>query len=237
MLNDMEHARQDEHSSGETNTGSVRAVEPSAPGSAPPSEALSHAAPPLPAATAPARDDNPRQLVAAALRRERTRAGLTLGELARRTKVGKSTLSQLESGDGNPSVETLWALSTALELPFSALLESPQAPVRVIRFGDGIAIPAGEANYLATLLSPAAAGTRRDIYQLRAEPNAPRVSAPHPRGTVEHLILSSGRALAGPVGAEVELTPGDYLSYAGDVEHIFDAREPNTVAILVSESS
>ncbi|NED68191.1 helix-turn-helix transcriptional regulator, partial [Streptomyces sp. SID10244] len=49
---------------------------------------------------------NPKQIVAASLKRERTRAGLSIGELARRAGVGKSTLSQLESGDGNPSVET-----------------------------------------------------------------------------------------------------------------------------------
>src|SRR5690242_11606233 len=56
----------------------------------------------------------PLAAIAAALRRERARAGLSLTELARRAGVAKSTLSQLESGLGNPSVETLWALGVAL---------------------------------------------------------------------------------------------------------------------------
>ena len=55
-------------------------------------------------------------LIAASLRRERARAGLSLTEVARRAGIAKSTLSQLESGTGNPSVETLWALGVALDV-------------------------------------------------------------------------------------------------------------------------
>ena len=53
-------------------------------------------------------------LIAASIRRERDRSGLSLTELAKRAGIAKSTLSQLESGVGNPSVETLWALGVAL---------------------------------------------------------------------------------------------------------------------------
>ena len=41
--------------------------------------------------------------IAASIRRERERTGLSLSELARSAGVAKSTLSQLESGSGNPS--------------------------------------------------------------------------------------------------------------------------------------
>src|SRR5690606_40680753 len=65
----------------------------------------------------PTRSRAPLDVIAAALRAERRRAGLSLGEVARKAGIAKSTLSQLESGAGNPSVETLWALSTALDMP------------------------------------------------------------------------------------------------------------------------
>ena len=54
-------------------------------------------------------------------------------------------------------------------------------------------------------------------------------------GVVEHVVLSRGRASAGPTDAPVELAPGDYVCYPGDRPHIFRALEPATVAILVSE--
>ena len=49
----------------------------------------------------------PQEVIAAALRRERHRSGLSLTEVARRAGIAKSTLSQLESGTGNPSIETV----------------------------------------------------------------------------------------------------------------------------------
>lgn len=179
---------------------------------------------------------DPKQLVAAGLRRERARAGLSLGELARLAGVGKSTLSQLESGAGNPSVETMWALSTALGIQFSALLDAPERRVEVIRAGEGAVIAAADADYTATLLSTAAPGSRRDLYLITAEPGAPRRSVAHARGVVEHLVISTGRAVVGPVESAVELGPGDYICYPGDVDHIFDALEPGTVAVQISES-
>src|SRR5947207_1806494 len=46
---------------------------------------------------------DPKPVIARALRRERGRVGLSLTELARRAGIAKSTLSQLEAGNGNPS--------------------------------------------------------------------------------------------------------------------------------------
>src|SRR5262249_29830605 len=87
--------------------------------------------------------------IAATLRRERTRAGISLTELARRAGIAKSTLSQLESGSGNPSVETLWALGTALGVPFSRLVDAPRPAVRVIRCGEGPAMYSERSDYAA----------------------------------------------------------------------------------------
>jgi len=52
---------------------------------------------------------------------------------------------------------------------------------------------------------------------------------------VEHVVLSTGRALVGVTGEPVELAPGDYIRYPGDVAHVFEALEPGTLAVLLSE--
>jgi transcriptional regulator with XRE-family HTH domain len=173
--------------------------------------------------------------IAASLRRERARAGLSLTELARQAGIAKSTLSQLESGTGNPSVETLWALAVALGVPFSRLVDPPQRTIQVIRAGEGPVVHAERADYEATLLASCPPGARRDIYRICAQPGSPRESLPHPPGTVEHVVLSTGRALAGPSEDPVELGPGDYVLYRGDIPHVFAALEPETTAVLASE--
>jgi quercetin dioxygenase-like cupin family protein len=85
------------------------------------------------------------------------------------------------------------------------------------------------------LLASCPPNARRDIYLISTQPGAPRESDPHMPGVVEHVVLSTGRALVGVAESPIELHPGDYIAYPGDVAHLFKALEPDTVAVLVSE--
>jgi transcriptional regulator with XRE-family HTH domain len=177
----------------------------------------------------------PLGVIAHSLRRERARIGLSLSEVAKRAGIAKSTLSQLESASGNPSVETLWALSVALDVPFSRLVDPPRPRVQVIRAGEGPAVASERASYVATVLSSCPPNARRDLYLITAEPGSAKESDPHMPGVVEHVVLASGRARVGPTEEPVEIGPNDYVAYPGDVEHVFEALEPGTVAVMISE--
>lgn len=177
----------------------------------------------------------PLDWIAAALRRERVRAGLSLSELAKRAGIAKSTLSQLEAAGGNPSMETLWALAVALGVPFSALVEPPAPRVQVIRAGEGPTVRSDRSSYVATLLSASPPGARRDLYAVDLQPGTVRASDPHMPGTVEHVVVSAGRVSAGPEGEELELGVGDYMAYRGDVPHRYEALEPGTKFVLIMQ--
>jgi transcriptional regulator with XRE-family HTH domain len=183
---------------------------------------LQHASPPL-------------ATIAAALRRERARVGVSIAELARRAGVAKSTLSQLEAGTGNPSIETLWSLGVALGVPFSRLVEPPVPSVRVIRAGEGPRFGADRADFVATLLAAGAPHARRDIYVMELEPGNARDADAHLPGSVEHVVVAAGRMRVGPAAEPIDLGPGDYLSFPGDVPHHYQALEPGTWAVLVME--
>ncbi len=139
----------------------------------------------------------PISVIAKSLVRERARTGLSLAEVARRAGIAKSTLSQLESGNGNPSLETLWSLCVALDIPFARLLEPQVNKTQVIRRGEGTKVVAEQANYQAILLAACPPGARRDIYLLLTQPGADRISHPHPPG--QWSILSSPGARTGRI--------------------------------------
>jgi transcriptional regulator with XRE-family HTH domain len=177
----------------------------------------------------------PLATIAAALRRERERAGISLAELARRAGLAKSTLSQLESGAGNPSVETLWSLGVALGVPFSRLVEPPAPLIRVVRAGEGLRLQSDHADFFATLLAAGSTHARRDLYVMELEPGGTRHADAHLAGSIEHLVVAAGRLRTGPEGEELDLGPGDYVTFPGDVPHRYEALEPGTWAVLVME--
>ncbi|MEP3348622.1 MAG: XRE family transcriptional regulator [Marinomonas sp.] len=178
---------------------------------------------------------DPKKIISASLQRERHKKGYSLGELAKIAGVAKSTLSQLEAGAGNPSIETLWSLSTALEIPFSVLLEQQKPTVQVLRKGEGTTVNSGQADYKAILLANCPASARRDLYLTLVQPGETHHSQPHAKGVIEHVIIAQGRALVGLKEDPIELNPGDYICYPGDQAHVFKALEKDTMAVFLTE--
>jgi len=173
--------------------------------------------------------------VAANVRALRAAAGLTLPALAERTGLGRSTLAQLESGRANPSIETLWAIARALDVPFGRLIEPAAPAVRLLRAGEGVRIGAASSPVLARLLVASPRRGSFELYVLEAEPGATRHAEPHGPGLVEHLLVMEGRLRAGPEDAAAELASGDVLSFPGDVPHLYEALAPGTRAALVMD--
>lgn len=177
----------------------------------------------------------PLATIATAIRRERERLGISSAELARRAGIAKSTLSQLEAGTGNPSVETLWAIAVVAEVPFSTLVEPPSPPVRVVRAGERPALRSESSPFTSALLSACPPGARRDVHMVTSEPGEARASDAHSPGTVEHMIVGSGRWNAGPAGEEVDLDPGDYVTFPADRPHAYRALTADASAVLIME--
>jgi transcriptional regulator with XRE-family HTH domain len=170
--------------------------------------------------------------VAVNIRRLREQAQMSLSELARQSGISKGALSQLESAQANPTVETLWALAQALGVPFSDLIAEPPPPdVLVTRADDGDWITGSpiSSRLVQRLNTPAT----MEVHEMRVELGPPRLSAAHSRGLTEHVILHSGRMRLGPVESPVVLDAGDAASYLADTAHLYEALEPGTAGLIL----
>src|SRR5207248_5334175 len=78
-----------------------------------------------------------RRRVGDTIRRALEARGLSLGELARASHTSKATLSALEAGRANPTLETLWALAAALQLSLGELVDPASPGMAVVRANEG----------------------------------------------------------------------------------------------------
>jgi transcriptional regulator with XRE-family HTH domain len=168
-----------------------------------------------------------------ALREERR---LSLSELARRSGVGKATLSELEGGRRNPTLETLYALTTALGVPLSTALAGPlgsaPAPVPALGEARGRAGAGGEA--LTALLTERheSAAAVTEVFRIRIDAGAVQRSGPHLPGTREHLYVLSGTAVVGDPTAPTAAGPGEYAHWRADRPHVYSAPQGDVEAVL-----
>ncbi|MEV7907821.1 helix-turn-helix domain-containing protein [Streptomyces anulatus] len=164
---------------------------------------------PRPALEAGAQD------VGARIRRLREERGVSLSELARRAGVGKATLSGLENGTRNPTLETLWAVTAELGVPLAvALGPAPASPGTAIR---GTAVTA----VLLEVFEDE--NVTYELYRLTIPAGATQTSPAHHEGVTEHITVFSGTLEAGPAGSPLTAGPGEHIRWVSDMPHTYTA--------------
>lgn len=163
------------------------------------------------------------QALARNLRRKRLERAISLSELARTSGVSKATLSGLERGTGNPSVDTIWALAHALNAPFGELFdENDQDVVHVRRIDEAQVVTSARGFIGRKLLSRQGRGGL-EVYMLDLERGAKRKAAPHSPGVIEHVIVVAGRAEVGPDDEPTVVDEGDRVTFSADRPHHYYA--------------
>src|SRR3954464_423979 len=172
------------------------------------------------------------KVVGTNLRRLRAEQSLSLSDLARSSGVAKATLSALEGGRGNPTLETLSALAAALQIPMGDLITSSDpAPVTVVRSDEGTDIR-GTANDLRLIARFTPGGTV-EVYEASWPKRSTRNAGGHGPGTREHVFVTRGGLRVGPLGREVGLAGGDYATFAADEPHLYEARAGTRALLLM----
>mgnify|MGYP005850217603 CR=1 FL=1 len=151
----------------------------------------------------------------------RRRRGLTLDGLSELSSVSRASISALENGADNPRVQTLWNLADALGVNFGTLIGDSQGE-RVLD-DDGASVQLIDRQTNPKIV---------EAYLLELPAGIARNARPHVSGVHEHVVVLTGELLTGPSDGPSLLTPGQSISFAADVPHIYSAERANTRAIV-----
>lgn len=163
------------------------------------------------------------------LLRSREQRGLTLTGLAERCGIAKSTLSTLESGEGNPTVETLWAIANALDIPFGLLVSGTDV-------GENSLAAELEGNGSTVRLIERSDGDPEiEVYSVELKAGYRQESAPHPAGVRERVTVLSGAMLVGDPERPKLVRVGESCAFAADVPHVYGATDRGTKALVLIE--
>lgn len=175
--------------------------------------------------------------LARSARAHRLARGFSLGELGRRSGLSKTSLAKLESGAGNPSLETLWRIAGALDLPLGALLgEGEPPPTLLIRAGEGAPL-VSESGLRGRMLLAEGRPHRAEVLEATLRAGADYRARGHAPGTEELVFCVGGSLEVGPAGDEYVLGPGDSLRFPADVAHRYASEEGASVIVVMSYPS
>ncbi|HXX49398.1 MAG TPA: helix-turn-helix domain-containing protein [Myxococcota bacterium] len=162
------------------------------------------------------------RVVARNLRRLRSRRGLSVAQLARESGVGRAAIGQIELERKVPTIELLWRIARALDVPFAALTSSFRLPgTTVLRADRAKTLASRDGRFSSRALFPFAAERRVEFYELRFAAKSVEQAEPHAPGTVENLVVASGELEVSLAQRTHHLRSGDAIQFEADVAHAY----------------
>lgn len=145
---------------------------------------------------------------------------LTQGQLARLAGIPRSTLTYVESGNGNPSLVNLVRLSQALQVTIEELLAPPRHTTELIRYADlPVTKKGGGLAKVMKLIPGATPGII--LERMEIAPKGRLGGVPHLSGTKEYFTCLSGEIELTVAGKAHCLAAGDLLAFPGDQPHSY----------------
>jgi XRE family transcriptional regulator, regulator of sulfur utilization len=152
-----------------------------------------------------------------------TRA-LTQEALARAAAVPRSTVANLESGAGNPSLVVLVKVAHALGVPIDELLASPRAMVRRWPAAEVASRSKGRGVTIRDLVPEPVPDEMMEVMDFA--PGAVMGGTPHLPGTREFFTCLDGRVNLTVAGDRYALDSGDVLAFPGNLPHSYQNADP-----------
>jgi len=157
-------------------------------------------------------------LVSENIKRIRQEKNLSLSDLAKLSDVSKSMLAQIERGEGNPTLSTLWKIANGMQVSFNTLIAQPKLPYKVTKLAEIepiLDMNGGLKNY--SLFSDIE--NNFSVYQIEVGKEISWISEAHLCGTAEFVIVIQGTLEIKLEEKTFILKKGENLWFKADVPH------------------
>jgi XRE family transcriptional regulator, regulator of sulfur utilization len=149
----------------------------------------------------------------------RSARGWSQPQFSKISGLPRSTITQLESGDSNPSLKTLLALAAALQVPLEELLAPPETKYKHVLATDIPIVKQKQGVTLYGLLPDPISGM--EMSRMEFAPRSRHPGVPHLPGTREYFTCIQGTVHV-TVGSRIHaIATGDVLAFAGSQPHAY----------------
>lgn len=122
----------------------------------------------------------------------REQRNLSLDMLAKMTGVSKSMLAQIERGEANPTITTVWKITNGLKISFTQLISRDEKNYETVELPAVPVLLEDEGHFRNYPLFPYEDSLGFEIYYLELDPGAFMQAHAHPEGTQEFITVFAG---------------------------------------------
>lgn len=155
------------------------------------------------------------------LRRLREEKKLSLDNVSKLSGVSKSMLGQIERGEVNPTISTVWKIANGLKVSFTALMSRPEADIEIVDKNDIQPLLEDGGRYRNYPLFPFNDTRRFEMYMLEIDAGGQLKAEAHPQGTQEFITLFTGKIAVEVNGEKYIVMNGSSIRFKADMPHSY----------------
>ncbi|MGL4308690.1 helix-turn-helix domain-containing protein [Cetobacterium sp. SF1] len=157
------------------------------------------------------------------LKKIRNERNMSLDDLASITGVSKAMLSQIENGKSNPTVSTLWKISTSLKISFSFFIEEDpmDSQVKIIDQKDITPIIEADGKMNLFPIFPYDTTSKFEVLTIELKKDCFHQSPPHNSNVEEYIIVTQGILTLEINGTTFNLQKGNSLKFIANTSHSY----------------
>lgn len=151
----------------------------------------------------------------------RNKENLSIGQLAEKTGLSKAVISQIERGNANPTINTIWKLAGALHVPYSAVLEPRNVSAAKVAMKDLVPQEDDGGHYRISCYFPGTSERNFELFLLEFDPGAVHVTQGHTDRSQEYLVIKKGKLVLEVGSEKFALGEGDALYFDASGRHVY----------------
>lgn len=164
------------------------------------------------------------------LRKERN---LSLGQLAALCDVSKVMLSQIEKGEANPTINTLWKIANGLRVPYTELMRQSEHKVQVLHKAELTPGLNEQKDYRVYCYYESSPFRNFELFQMELEAGHRYTSIGHSERSEEYIMVQSGTLQLDVLNTSYVLSVDDAISFHAAAQHTYTALYDQPVQAVI----
>ena len=161
----------------------------------------------------------PGDTLAKNLKNIREDRNLSLDKLSEMTGVSKSMLRQIEIGQSNPTIATIWKIANGLRIPFTALLRDQPQDITLRAFKQDAPLMGETEGYRLYPLIAFDPERSFEAYYVEIEPGTVLDAEPHEGNAEEHIFVFEGEIRISLANRSFTVSRENFISFQADCVH------------------
>lgn len=173
------------------------------------------------------------KIIALNLKQLRNERNLTLGQLSRISGISKAMLSDIEKGDSNPTINTIWKIANGLNVPYTKLMDSIEKETTIIRKTEPVR-QNGETDHYRVYCYYRNTPVRNfELFYVELDAKSSNSSIGHSERAQEYIFIIQGELILRTDAGDHILNEGDSLVFDSSIGHTYINDQDNLLTFIV----